>query len=353
MPLINFQKNSAAELFAIDETSGYQIGFEYIRQLAIHLRNTMNATTKKTVKTNPAEAYKIVYNWQFCHSLDFWSRVLSFSCNPEKENGQQSPLRELIYPLVQVTMGVIRLIPTPQFFPLRFYLIRSLIRLSQNTGVFIPIFPLLSEILVSKAFTKVPKKKESLVAFDFDHNIKCNQAYLGTRVYQEGLSEQFVDLVGEYFVLYCKNVAFPELVTPVIISLRRYMKNSTNVKHSKQLSNIVEKLKQNSSYIQSKRADVDFSPTNKTEVARFLNDVPWEKTPLGSYLVIQREVKDERTRILRESLEEEDREKREKDNKVAIVNSEENSDEESNEENSDEDVEMSDWFWLNFLFSFI
>lgn len=309
MPLINFQKNSAAELFSIDESLGYQIGFEYIRQLAIHLRNTMNATTKKTSKTNPAEAYKIVYNWQYCHSLDFWSRVLSFACNPERENGNTSQLRQLIYPLVQITLGAIRLIPTPQFFPLRFYLIRSLLRLSQNTGVFIPIFPLLSEILVSSAFTKVPKKKENLEAFDFDHNIKCTKAYLGTRVYHEGLAEQFVDLVGEYFVLYSKNVAFPELATPAIISLRRYIKNSKNIKYNKQLSNIVEKLDQNSSFILKARANVEFSPTQRTEVNRFLNDTPWEKTPLGSYVTVQREIKEERARILRESLEEEDREK--------------------------------------------
>ncbi|CCC68255.1 hypothetical protein NCAS_0B01710 [Naumovozyma castellii] len=331
MPLINFQKNSAAELFGIDQVLGYQVGFEYIRQLAIHLRNTMNATTKKTGKTNPAEAYKIVYNWQFCHSLDFWSRVLSFSCNPEKEQGHESPLRQLIYPLVQVTLGVTRLIPTPQFFPLRFYLIRSLIRLSQNTSVFIPIFPLLSEILTSTAFTKTTsKKRENLEAFDFDHNIKCTQAYLGTRVYQEGLSEQFVDLLSEYFALYCKSVAFPELVTPVIISLRRYVKTSKNVKFNKQLTNIVEKLNQNNTYIQEKRSDVEFSPSNNAEVNRFLNDVAWEKTPLGAYVVIQREIKEEKAKMLRESLEEEDREK------------EEQAAREAEESDNMEDVDMSD-----------
>ncbi|QLL30903.1 hypothetical protein HG536_0A07180 [Torulaspora globosa] len=323
MPLINFQKNSAAELFSIDETLGYQVGFEYIRQLAIHLRNSMNATTKKTAKSNPAEAYKIVYNRQYCHSLDFWSRVLSLSCNPEKERNNVSQLRQLIYPLVQVTLGTIRLIPTPQFFPLRFYLIRSLIRLSQNTGVFIPIFPLLSEILVSSAFTKVPKKKENLEAFDFDHNIKCTKAYLGTRVYHEGLAEQFVDLVGEYFVLYCKNVAFPELASPAIISLRRYIKSSKNVRYNKQLSNIVEKLDQNSSFIQKARANVEFSPTLRTEVNRFLNDTPWEKTPLGSYVTVQREIKEEKARILRESMEEEDKEK-----EISL--------------NAEKDIEMSD-----------
>ncbi|SMN19564.1 similar to Saccharomyces cerevisiae YOR206W NOC2 Protein that forms a nucleolar complex with Mak21p that binds to 90S and 66S pre-ribosomes [Maudiozyma saulgeensis] len=331
MPLINFQKNSAAELFAIDELLSYQVGFEYIRQLAIHLRNTMNATTKKTSKANPAEAYKIVYNWQFCHSLDFWSRVLSFSCNPEKEQGHVSPLREMIFPLVQVTIGVTRLIPTAQFFPLRFYLVRSLIRLSQNTGVYIPIFPILSEILSSTAFTKVPKKKENLEAFDFDHNIKCTQAYLGTRVYQEGLAGQFVDLLGEFFSLYCKSVSFPELVTPAVIVLRRYIKNSKNVKFNKQLSNVVDKLQQNSKFIEEQRSEIDFSPNNKTEANRFLNDVPWKKTPLGAYVIVQREVKDEKAKILRESVEEDDREK-ERAKKT----------EEDDSEEDEEDVEMSD-----------
>ncbi|CAI4993747.1 CRE_collapsed_G0052290.mRNA.1.CDS.1 [Saccharomyces cerevisiae] len=333
MPLINFQKNSAAELFGIDEVLGYQVGFEYIRQLAIHLRNTMNATTKKSSKINSAEAYKIVYNWQFCHSLDFWSRVLSFACQPEKENGSESPLRQLIYPLVQVTLGVIRLIPTPQFFPLRFYLIKSLIRLSQNSGVFIPIYPLLSEILTSTAFTKAPKKSPNLAAFDFEHNIKCTQAYLNTKIYQEGLSEQFVDLLGDYFALYCKNIAFPELVTPVIISLRRYIKTSTNVKLNKRLSTVVEKLNQNSTFIQEKRSDVEFGPTNKSEVSRFLNDVAWNKTPLGSYVAVQREVKEEKARLMRESMEEQDKERETEEAK--LLNSLEGDDD-------NEDVEMSD-----------
>ncbi|CAI4742969.1 BGP_1a_G0050820.mRNA.1.CDS.1 [Saccharomyces cerevisiae] len=333
MPLINFQKNSAAELFGIDEVLGYQVAFEYIRQLAIHLRNTMNATTKKSSKINSAEAYKIVYNWQFCHSLDFWSRVLSFACQPEKENGSESPLRQLIHPLVQVTLGVIRLIPTPQFFPLRFYLIKSLIRLSQNSGVFIPIYPLLSEILTSTAFTKAPKKSPNLAAFDFEHNIKCTQAYLNTKIYQEGLSEQFVDLLGDYFALYCKNIAFPELVTPVIISLRRYIKTSTNVKLNKRLSTVVEKLNQNSTFIQEKRSDVEFGPTNKSEVSRFLNDVAWNKTPLGSYVAVQREVKEEKARLMRESMEEQDKERETEEAK--LLNSLEGDDD-------NEDVEMSD-----------
>lgn len=243
-------------------------------------------------------------------------------------------MRQLIYPLVQVTIGVIRLIPTAQFFPLRFYLIKSLIRLSQNTGVFIPIYPLLSEILSSTAFTKAPKKKSTLPAFDFEHNIKCSQGYLGTKIYQDGLGEQFVELLCEYYVLYCKNVSFPELTTPAVIALRRYIKSSKNMKFNKQVSNALEKLKQNSDFIIHKRSEIDFGPTNRAQVERFLIDLPWNKTPLGSYVQVHREVKEEKARIIRESLAEEE----EQNQKTYSDNSEDD----HQDADSDKDVEMSD-----------
>lgn len=298
MPAINFCKNSATELFGIDETISYQVGFEYVRQLAVHLRNSMNQTS------NAKEGFKLIYNWQYCHALDFWSRVVSQYCNPEKEStnhkNKESPLRQLIYPLIQVTLGTIRLIPTAQFYPLRFYLIRSLLRISQSTGVYIPIFPLISEILSSKAIKKASKKSQ-LVAFDFEHLIKANQAYLGTRTYQDGLCEQFIDLTGDFFALYSKNIAFPELVTPAVISLRRFIKGSKNAKFNRQLQQLVEKLNANASFIQKKRSKVEFSASNRTEVQLFLKDLDWQKTPLGQYVTVQREIKETKLRALREA----------------------------------------------------
>ena len=298
---LNFCKNSSAELYGIDETIGYQIGFEYVRQLAIHLRNSINATS------NAKEGYKTVYNWQFCHSLDFWSRVLSQLCNPEielKHKSKESPMRQLIYPLVQVTLGTIKLIPTAQFFPLRFYLLRSLIRLSQLTGVYIPLFPLLFEILSSTAITK-PPKASTLQMVDFEHNIKVNQAYLGTRVYQDGLTEQFIELTAEFFGLYAKNVAFPELITPAVLGLKRFTKKSKNVKFNKQLGQLIEKLNANAQFITTRRAKVEYGPSNKQEVKTFLSDYEWAKTPLGQYITVQRQLKEERLKMLREAQEEE------------------------------------------------
>lgn len=309
---LNFAKNSAAELFGIDEQLSYSIGFDFVRQLAVHLRNSLTGTSGAASK----DAYKSIYNWQFCHSLDFWSRVLARLCNPEKElvdhKSHESPLRSLIYPLVQVTLGTIRLIPTAQFFPLRFYLIRSLIRLSQGTEVFIPIFPLILEILTSTAFTK-PGKPSSLPAIDFDYQIKVSLQYLGTKVYQDGLSEQLIELSSEYFALYSKNIAFPELATPAILSLRRFMKKSKNVRFNKQLQQFVEKLNANASFITVKRSRVDYGPANKTEAANFLKDESWESTPLGQFVVVQRKTREERQNLLKQALKDEENAKKNDD----------------------------------------
>lgn len=101
---INLMKNSASEVVGLPgmEKVGYQAGFNYIRQLAVHLRNS--------ITHNSQESYKTVYNWQYAHCLDFWSRALAMHCDGLKEAqaGKESTLRPLIYPLVQVTLGAIR-----------------------------------------------------------------------------------------------------------------------------------------------------------------------------------------------------------------------------------------------------
>lgn len=306
MPTINLLKNSIASLYEIEPTISYQVAFQFIRQLAIHLRSSI---VNKT-----ADSYKAVYNWQYVHSLDFWSRVISQHC--EQQLQKSSVMRELIHPLVQVTLGCIRLIPTPQYFPLRFYLTRSLLRLSSVSGVYIPLLPIITEILTSTTITKKPSPS-TLRPLDFDHNIRASKSYIGTRVYQDGVCEQLSDLVGEFFVLHCKSIAFPELAIPAIITFKRFVKKSSqNVKFSKQLQKLVEKLDENSKFILQKRNKCDFGPTNREQVDAFLKELEWQKTPLGAFVAIQREIREEKLRIMRQNIEdsEDEESKRESDN---------------------------------------
>ena len=296
---INLMKNSAAELWGIDANVGYTTGFTFIRQLAIHLRST--------IKNNSNDSYRTVYNWQFVHSLDFWSRTVSMHCDTLQEalSGKEHPFRSLIYPIVQITLGVMRLIPNAQYFPLRFQLIRSLLRISLTTNTYIPLAPALYEVLTSAEMRK-PPKPSTLKALDFDLSIKASKSFLRTRIYQDGVGEEVAVLLSDFFTLWTKSIAFPELALPVVFMLKRWLKQvsgkdgNKNGKVNSAISLLVQKLEANSRWIEERRATVDFAPNDRAGVEGFLKDAEWDKTPLGAFVAAQRKLRGEKAKLLAE-----------------------------------------------------
>ncbi|KAK6522674.1 Nucleolar Complex 2 protein [Arthrobotrys megalospora] len=343
LPSINLMKNGGVDLFGVDEELSYMLGFGYIRQLAVHLRNS--------ITNNAKESYKQVYNWQYVHSLDFWSRVLATHCDGLKqaEKGKQSPLHPLIYPLVQVTLGAARLIPTAQYFPLRLHLIRSLIRLSRHTGVYIPLASIILEMLTSNEMKK-PPKASTLKPLDFATIIRAPKSYLRTRVLQDGVGDQIVEVLSEYFVLWATSVAFPELIVPPVMIVRKYLKKASapgtgnkNVRFNNALAGLVTRLESNAKWIEEKRRDVSFGPGRMDEVMGFSKGLEWEKSPLGVYVVTQRNVREERRKNLEEAKkEEEKREKKDKESGKAKSKSGKKTKQVVDEEESDEDVSEDD-----------
>ncbi|KAK8075149.1 hypothetical protein PG997_009812 [Apiospora hydei] len=325
---IHLMKNSAAELWGIDQGIGYTTAFGFIRQLAIHLRNS--------IVNNHKESYRNVYNWQYVHSLDFWSCVLAEHCSPlkEAESGKESQLKLLIYPLVQVTLGAMRLIPNATYFPIRFQLIRSLLRISRATGTYIPLSSALIEVLNSAEMRKTPKAA-TLKPFDFHVAYKAPKSHLGTRVYQDGVGDQIVELFSEYFVLWATNIAFPEFALPVIITLKRWLKQSrkktggnSNGKLRSGLILLVQKLEANSKFIEQRRA----------------KEFDWEKTPVGAYVVAQRKSGAEKARMLEQARKEDDRKRREEEQEALAAEAipEDDSEEDEEVDMMDEDDESSD-----------
>jgi nucleolar complex protein 2 len=263
----------------------------------------------------------------------------------EAEAGKESQLKLLIYPLVQVTLGAMRLIPTAIYFPFRFHLIRSLLRISRATGTFIPLASPLLEVLTSAEMKKAPKAA-SLKPFEFATAYKAPKSYLRTRVFQDGVGEQLVELLGEYFLLWATSVAFPELVLPVIIQLKRWLKQARNkssgnknAKLAGQLILLVQKLEANAKFIEEKRAKVEFAPKDRAQVEAFLRDFDIAKTPLGAYVIGQRKARAERAKLLEEARREDDRKRRE-DEKADLQEQAEGESEDG--EDDDEDEEMED-----------
>ncbi|KAL4873829.1 hypothetical protein BDV12DRAFT_53661 [Aspergillus spectabilis] len=345
LPGVNLMKNSAAELWGIDQNVSYTTGFNFIRQLAMHLRSSITNSSK--------DSYKTIYNWQYVHSLDFWSRVLSQHCDGlvEAKVGKQSALRPLIYPVVQITLGAVRLIPTAQYLPLRFQLTRSLLRLSRASGTYIPLASSLLEPLNLSELRK-PPKQATLRPLDFATTIRAPKSYLRTRVYQDGAAEQVAELLSEFFVLWSKHIAFPELSVPIIVALKRWLKQASsrssgnrNTKINQMILLLVQKVESNAKWIEERRANVSFAPRKRVEVEAFLKDVDWESTPLGAFVKVQRKLREEKAAILEESRREEEqrrREEREGGEEDAVMNDVASENDESEEESGDEDEDEVD-----------
>ncbi|XP_046842848.1 nucleolar complex protein 2 homolog isoform X2 [Xenia sp. Carnegie-2017] len=256
LPLIIFMQNSLVEIFSIDVNSTYQQGFVYIRQLAIHLRNAIIQRKK--------DSYQSVYNWQFIHCLRLWSRVLS-------EIPNRHTLEPLIYPLVQVTLGVLRLNPTSRYYPLRFHCIRTLNLLSQATSTFIPIAPFLLEILDNSDFNR-PVKLSTAKPTSFSSILRVSKQELHTKTFQDSVMEQVVELLLEHFSTHAHSIGFPELAFPCIVQMKQFVKTTKVPRLRKQIKEFLEKLNETSVEVTKKRSTVTFSPKDVEEIEKWESD---------------------------------------------------------------------------------
>jgi len=256
LPHLNFLKNSLSELYGFDQRASYQHAFTYIRQLAINLRNAMTTKTQ--------ESTRIVYCWQYVHSLDFFSRMLSQHIG----TNTSSELHPLIYPFIQVTLGAIKLNPSSQYFPLRFHLVEALLRLEKQTGVYIPLVPILLEPLDSSLMKTVHSKKSETVLkpVEFDVTLRVSSNYLSgpsSRVYRDQVGDKISSLLAEYFELHALSLAFPELALAPVTAMKKWLKKhggqcGAKVRHA--LSNLVEKLDEQARWIEDRRKGIPFDP---------------------------------------------------------------------------------------------
>ncbi|PKI83203.1 Nucleolar Complex 2 protein [Malassezia vespertilionis] len=286
MPNIVLMKNTACELFALHPEASYQQAFGFIRQLAISLRNCLKIKTK--------EQYQAVLNWPYIHCLDFWSLALAHTCAEAESN-----MRPLIYPLVQVALGVARLVPISRYFPLRLHVVQTMQRLVQCTGVYIPLAPLMLEVFDSPEFQRKPKGA-TLKPLDLETTLRAPQAYVRTKVYADQLADAYAFALLEFLASQALNIAFPEMVIPVAVQLRRLLKSGTSARLHECVKPVLDKVQQNTTWIEQKRSTVEFAPQDHGAVDNFLRDTTQE-APLASALRLARKVREQKRKLLEQT----------------------------------------------------
>ncbi|KAJ2834480.1 Nucleolar Complex 2 protein [Coemansia erecta] len=294
---IQLMRNCGVELYGCDGGASYQHAFVYIRQLAIHLRNSMQLRSK--------ESFRAIYNWQFVNSLAFWTEVLATYCGDRADDQPDlcATLESLVYPLVQIIMGVARLVPTAKYFPLRIHCIGLLLRLSSATGIYVPVLPLAIEILESPEFLGRRPVKSTLKPLPLDAHLKAPKEYEHTRVYLESVLESVFGILADTVAAQSVRIAFPEWVVPATLQLRRWRKRvgKSWTRFSKQLQGLLEKIDQSARLVQQNRTKLDFSPSNLTAANQFMSTTEPNSTPVGIYAASLRKVRAQQRALLLEA----------------------------------------------------
>ena len=266
-PSLRLMADCVVEVLGVDLGAAYQQAFAALRALAMQLRDALSMKSK--------DAYLQVYCWQTVHSLDLWERVLSAyggGHGGRLEGGSNGgPLKPLVYPLTQLLLGAARLVPTTRYFPLRLHLAQTLNRLAHSSGAFIPVAPLLVEVLQFSELSQRPSGGQGH-NHDMDGILKVSKSALRTVTFQEQCVGRAVQLLAEHLGQWATHVAFPELAHPTALQLKRFLKLSPVEKFRRQVKQLLEAMDANSEFIMRRRHGVEFSPKDSAEVKRFQAD---------------------------------------------------------------------------------
>lgn len=127
------------------------------------------------------------------------------------------------------------------------------------------------------------------------------QQYIHTHVYTESLVHEAAFLTAEWLSVRAVHgsIAFPELVVPIVASLRRSLKVAHNrPKVSTAVKALVERIEESARWVSQHRARVSFAPGNTAAVGLWEADLELDDAPLIKYARVLRKTREKQRKLV-------------------------------------------------------
>lgn len=286
--IVNYLISTLVEIFGINQIVSYRHIFYSIQSIAIQLQNALlldekhlKGNKRKTfLKNNDlkqnAKVYVLANDWRYIHCLMSFIKIFN-----KHVTHINSLLFPLVYPLVEILMGTMKLHPNINSAPLRLKCIEFSIELVENCQVHIPIVPQLINIIQWSGLRK--KYIDKSVMLDLRFTLQFKDKDLETKKIHEALIKKVCTLLMSYFNSYNSCVSFPELSLPIINLLKQEIKNANWIhkKIKKPILFFCKKIKEHVDWIQSKRESLKLTPKDIKDLQTFKSEVLY--SPLVLY----------------------------------------------------------------------
>ena len=121
-------------------------------------------------------------------------------------------------------------------------------------------------------------------------------------MYAESICEEAVFVLGAFCECTQSSVAFPEITLPLVVTLRKALKKSTkgfsiSGKCAGMIKTLIEKIEEGGKWVNAKRVNVTFAPSNTDDVDKWEQSVKIEETPVGKWMKIQRKAREKKAAL--------------------------------------------------------
>ena len=168
---------------------------------------------------------------------------------------------------------------------------------------------------------------------DFSCVLRLSKIQLAENGFKDATVEQVYCGLLESLTSLSHKISFPEVAIPALAQIKAFMKKCKVANYSKKMKTILDKIQENSKFIQDKRSKVTFGVRDLDQISSFETQLKAAGTPLSKYYETFKKIKE--TEGLKKKAETKEEKKSKKDTSV----NDDDEDMEYEEEGEDSEIE--------------